>query len=156
MAWTVYGDRYTSTGYNDFEMLQPVVMNKNAIIQYAKAWIIAYNDPTFTNMTMKIFAYNNAVKGKLLYSSTTTLTKAQIITLANGIKEVYFEFDNETLHKDNTYYFALGGSGAVFTASSHVAWKKAWPDPIYRTGTAMTYNSAGRDPYELYFIGSEL
>ena len=157
MSWIVYADSFSSDNFNNFNLLQPVIFSENTVLNYARAWVVMYNAPSFTNLSMKIFSYNlSSLKGGLLYTSTNAWTLPQITTEDNAIKEIYFEFNKIPLSKDNTYYFSIGGTGATFTSSSHVAWKKAYPDPIYTTNVNTTYTSMGTNPYEIYFVGSKL
>lgn len=155
MGWRVYADTYNS----DSEMgdkTQRVIFNKNIILRYVRCWVVFYNNPGVTSLNMKIYSDNGGAKGALLHTSTNSLTKAQMITLANGIKEIYFSFPDIQLDGVNTYHFALDGTVSGLSASSTVAWKHTFPDPYYRTGLALTLEELQVSPYDLYFIGAEL
>lgn len=158
MAWTVWGETYDSDAQlTNAQIRQAVRPNKNMILKYVRTWVVFYGNPTFTSLNMKIYAYNESGSvGKLLHTSTNSLTKAQCITLDNGAKELYFEFDEITLNKDTYYYFALSGVGPSFSSTSTIAWMKAYPDPVYSTGLSLTYHGIALAPYALYFIGDEL
>jgi len=156
MAWSVIGDTYSTSEFDNYSKLQPVIFNDNTILRYARTWVIVYNNPTFTDLKLKIFSYNESgTKGKELYVSSTTWTKVLITSENNAVREIFFQFDDIPLNGDNTYYFAVGGSSAAFTSSAHMAWKKGWPDPVYTTGVSTTYPSAGSNPYDIYYIGAK-
>ena len=154
-AWQVYADSYNTDGELG-EKTQKVTFNKNVIIRYIRIWIVVYDDPPFTSLNMKIYSDDNGSKGVLLHTSTNALTKANVVTLDNGVKEIYFTFNDIQLDGLNPYHFALDGSSSGFSASSHIAWKQSWPDPFYRTGLSLTFEELSTSPYDIYFIGAEL
>jgi hypothetical protein len=158
MGWRVFGERLATADLSpNFRVFQPVVFNKRVILRACRTWFINYNDAAFTNITMKIYSNSPSdAPDVLIHSSTTTLTKAQIFTLANGVREVYFEFNNPVFTSTDTFHFVPVATGYTGTDSTHLAWKRGWPDPVYRTGISFTYPKLGTAPYDLYFIGSEL
>ena len=154
MGWKVYGDSYNSdselgTKYSKFKF------NDNTILRYVRTWIIFFNDPNVTSLKMEIYGDRDGEMGSLLYTSNS-LTKAQMITLENGIKEVPFSFDDIQLDGNNYYYFVLNGVVSGMSGASHIAWKKGWPDPIYQTGLNVSFEELHSGPYDIYFIGSKL
>ena len=156
MAWTVDADGYeTSADLTNGVKTIRARMNKGTILRFARTWVVFYNDPDLTNITMKIYYDESGSKGDLLYSSITTLTKAQIITLQNGIKEVYFEFDDVVLDANNYYHFVLTGVSSGFSSSSHLAWKKSYPYPVYTSGFAQSFRNRLIFPYTLSLVGAE-
>jgi hypothetical protein len=155
MAWRVYGEQIGTASLTS-GVSQRVQFNSNIVLRACRIWLIFYNNPALTNLTMKIYSDDRGVARKLLHSSTTTLTKAQIITLANGIKEIYFEFDYPAFDADDIYHFVLTGTGYTGTDSTHIAWKHAWPDPVYTTGWTPSLMNLEVAPKAIYFIGSSL
>lgn len=156
MAWRVWGEPITTSEATS-GVSQKVKFNTNLVLRACRVWLIFYNDPALTSATMKI--YSNDSSGnpkKLLHTSTTTLTKAQMITLENGVKEVYFEFDYPTFDADDSYHFVLFLTGYTGNDSTHVAWRQAWPDPVYTTNWTPDLINLSVAPYTIYFIGSEL
>ncbi len=157
MGWTVWGDSLMTADLNGTTLKsQKVMFNKNIVLRAIRSWFIHYNDPSYTDIYFEIYSDNNGVPGKLLYTSTNSILKTSFITLQNGIKEAFWEFDYPTFKGTDFYHFVPHGTAYVGTDSSHLAWKKAWPDPIYRTNVNTTYTSAGTNPYDIYFIGDEL
>jgi hypothetical protein len=156
MPWKVYCDTYTTSAFSNGEKTIRARFNKNVILKACRTWVVFVNEPVVTDFKMEIWTDNNNSKGIKLYDSLNTLTKSEIITLENGVKEIYFEFDDLPFDGDIYYHFVLTGSGASFSDTSLVAWMKGWPDPVYREGLTINYENLLIAPYTIYFIGAEL
>lgn len=156
MSYRVWGDAYSTAEITNGTKTQQAKMNKNVILRYVRTWIVCYNDPTFTSLTMNIYASNGGTQGKLLHTSTNSLTKSEIITLSNGVKDIYFEFDDIVLNGSTQYFFALRGTGAAFSDTSFIAWKKAFPEPVYPTGWTPSMTTINSNPFDITFIGADL
>lgn len=157
-AWTVFGDTYeTDSDFSNGTKSVRAKMNKKILLRFVRTWIVVYNDAPFTDITMKIYhdTASTELQGDLLYSSTTTLTKAEIVTLENGIKEIYFEFDDVELDENNYYHFTLSGSSSGFTVDTTVAWKTSFPRPVYDDGFSQSFRALPGFPYTLSLIGAE-
>jgi len=155
MGWRVYADTYN----NDSELGTKsckVKFGKNIILQYSPTWIIFYNDPPVTSLKMEIYSDNDGSIGSLLHTSTNQPTKSQMISLENGIKHISFLWNNIQLDGVNWYHFVLNGTTSGLSASSTIAWKHSFPDPVYRTGLALSLEELQVTPYDIYFIGAEL
>lgn len=156
MGWRVFGNQLLTSDFSGSPInSQPVKFNTNTVLRGMRTWLIFYNDPVLTSAQMKIYSNRNGSPGQLLFTSTNTLTKSEIITLENGVKEIYFDFDYIPMKDLETYQFALWLNGYTGTASSHVAWMKGWPDPVYRTGYTPTFTNLLYAPYQMYFIGAD-
>ena len=156
MGWRVWGNVFESgelSNQNKYVRLKP---NKNIILDTVRTWVIFYNNPTLTSLTMKIFSDDGGTPRKLLHESTTTLLKGDIITENNGVKEIYFEFENIPLQEGTHYHFIISGSGYVPTTNSFLAWMHAFPDPVYEiTGYTASMPTVNRSSYALYLIGAD-
>ena len=158
MGWKIYGRRIESGELSDTSKFQTVKINKNTILKAVRTWIIINNDPTFTDLNMKIYS-NNVISGEnspgsLLYTSTNVQAKADILTENNGARELWFEFDDVPMQENTYYNFVLNGTGYAYSLSSHLAWRVAWPDPVHDGYTPDALN-AGIAPYCIYMVGSE-
>lgn len=163
MGARVWGKPYDTGELADTTNYQPVKMNDNIILRGLRTWLIFYNDPTVTSFNMKIYSDTTSSStpagvGDLLWTSTNTLTKAQIITLENGYKEIYFDFDDVNLQENTWYNFVINATGYSPGASlsSHVAWRQAFPDPVYSTNLDVEVATLNTFPFAIYFIGAEL
>jgi len=158
MAWSVYGNEFLAGELANTNMFCTVEPNKDLILRAMRTWLIFYNDPTFTNLTAKLYSNDTSsginACGELIANSTTTLTKAQILTLDNGVKEIYFEFDDVPLDSETKYNFVINGTGYSYSAGSHIAWRKGWPKPVYVWDEPVQINLY-RAPPELYIIGAD-
>jgi len=159
MGWKVWGDNWETGELDNTNKYQTLrVNNSNIILRWVRTWVIVINDPVFTDLNMKIYS-NEVVSGdntpkKLLHTSLTPdLTKTQIIALENGVKEIYFKFNEVPLQKDTFYNFVVNGDGYVPTASSYLCWMKAFPDPVYSNNFTPTLERLPYAPYQMYIGG---
>lgn len=131
--------------------------NDEIILRGIKTWII-FNDyqGSFTSLQCKLYSDQSNSPGALIDTSTNSFTKAQVITYNSGVREIYFSFDDISLHPDTYYHFVLNCTGYTYAESQHIAWRKAWPDPVYRTGWTQSYENLGIAPYSLTIIGARL
>lgn len=161
MAWSLYGRPFASgelANTNAFVCFRP---NHNMLLRAVRTWVIVNNDPTFTDLRGHIYSTDEATvktPKQIIKSSTNILTKSEIITLDNGVKEIYFEFGDVPLVAGAFYGFVLSGSGYSYTTGSHLAWKLAWPDPVYSpTPTYVeTYATVGRARMDVSFVGAKV
>lgn len=161
MGWRVWGSGWDSADeIEGTSLYQPVVFNRDVVLRAARTWIIVVGDPVFDSLSMKIYS-NRPVDsfdapGKLLHSSTDTRAKAEIHTLANGVKEIFFTFADIPLKGTEVYNFVINGAGYVPAPNSHLAWMKGFPDPVYATGYTPAIETINRAPFQIYFIGGTL
>lgn len=159
MGWRVYGRVFESGELANTNKFQSMKMKRNLILRAVRTWVIFDNDPTFTDLNMKIYS-NEVISGantpvKLLHTSTNVQEKADIFTNNSACREIWFEFDDVPLQGETVYNFVLNGTGYVYSSNSLVAWRCAWPDPVYQAGFTPTAVNLGESPYELYAIGGE-
>lgn len=155
MSWDIVGDSFTTTEFTNGTKSIRFKMPSASIVKYVRTKLVLFGDPTFTNVTAKIYYDNNGEIGQLYKSSITTWTKAQILTLDNGVNDIYFEFEDIPLDKNNWYHLVLSGAGANFTDVSHIAWKMSYPFPVYTTGWSPSFRILPQFPYDLVIIGEE-
>ena len=160
MGWLVYGENLETSDLTTTAKFQPVKFGKDSILIGIRTWLIIYNDPVFTNLNMKIYS-NDASSGanspkKLLATSTNVQTKTAIHTLENGVKEIWFDFDKPVFNGKDIFNLVLNGTGYIGTSDSHIAWLKAFPNPVYSSGYTPSMLTIPYAPYEAYFIGASL
>lgn len=160
-AWKVFGDDFESGELENTNKFQTTKFGYDTILRAVRTWIIVVGDPTFTDLHMKM--YSNQLIGSdnspnvLIATSTNTLTKSEIITLENGVKEIYFEFDYIPCNGETLYNFVINGTGYTSpTTTSHIAWRKAFPDPVYTSGYTPAMETVPYSPYALYIIGANV
>lgn len=156
MSWIVYGKPYYSqaelTGFADIS--QKVRFDKAVVFKAARIWLILHNAPAFTDLKLNIYTYSGSGYSKIA-ESTTSWDRADLTTLAYAVKEIYFEFGNINLSKDNEYYFTLSASNySGASDSSHIAWRNGWPDPVLPEypDAELTNNNIHRYPLTFYAI----
>lgn len=156
MGWTVWGTELISTDLTSTAIYQPITFNDDIILRAVRTWVIVYNDPVFTDLSLKIYSNDAGLPKKLLATSTNVITKAEMITETNGVKEIYFEFNYPSFNGADTYHFVLNGTGYAPAGGSHLAWMKAFPDAVYQGGYTPALETIGVAPYQLYCIGAAL
>jgi hypothetical protein len=135
-------------------------MNENTVLLGCRIWVIVYGDPAFTDLSMKIYGDNqDAGAGEhypdgLIATSTNSLTKAQIITLDNGVKEIYFDWDRVPLQANSWYNFKLIASGYSPVGTEHLAWRLGYPRYVYETNLTIQPVKLSVLPFSIYFIGA--
>jgi hypothetical protein len=138
---------------------QPFRMNDNIILKGLRHWIIFYNNPSVNSLKCSIYAddFSSGVHtpSSLIAESSTIWTKSDIITLDNGFFEIYYEFDDIPLQGSTWYHVVFNATTYAPTASSFVAVRLAYPDPVYATGLTVNPTKLDTMPYALYFIGAE-
>lgn len=154
MAWSIYASRWESGELDDTSQFQVIKPVKDIVLKAVRTWIVIYNAPTFSNLTMKIYANDKNVSadqpGALLATSSTQWNLADLTTENNAVKETYFEFDDFNMNGEDEYCFVMAADSYVYLASSHLAWRKAWPDPVYQAAYTPTIPNMGRAPFEIY------
>lgn len=154
--WMVLAKPYdTDASLTDASVFQSVKFSENVILKAVMSWMVVFNDPTFTSLSMKIYSNDeqeaSTTPKVLLHTSTNTQMKSSVHTLDHACKELFFEFANINLRRGTWYNFvinAVGYSGA--SSASHLAWKNTYPDPIYTTGVDESKPLA--DTYPLTFV----
>lgn len=160
MAWKVFADHFETSDLTSAARFQSVTFGNDLILRAIRTWVVVYNNPSFTHLNMKI--YSNEVIStvntpkKLIATSTNVQTKAQIHTLENGVKEIWFEFDYPVYNGSDIYNIVINGTGYTYAEGSHLAWVKGYPNPVYSGGYTPALETLPYAPYELYFIGADL
>lgn len=152
-----YGEYFSTAAMTDTSMSIRFCPGDETVLRAIRTWLI-FNDLTgsFTAMVGKIYSDRSSSPGALIATSTNSYTKAQITTLNSGVKEISFLFNNLSLRSNLYYHFVINCTGYTGTANSHIAWRKAWPDPVYRGGWTQSFESLGVAPYFLTAVGAKL
>lgn len=159
MGWQVFGRVLDTADLSSGKSVyQPVIFNNDVILKGFQSWFVVYNDPTFTNLYFQIYSLSGTTAKKLLYTSSNVVTKSEMITLDYGIKGIPFLFDNAIFKGTDSYALVPRATGYTASASSYLAWKFAYPDPVYRTNVPLSsVANLGRSPYDISgFIGAGL
>lgn len=162
MAWKMWGDRIETADIAALNARQKVKHTTSQLVRVARIWLIKYADPVYTDLTLKIYSVRNDTGddevGKLLYTSETIL-KATIdaeITEDHGAISLPFEFNYESVKENEEYFYVLDIGGYTGDETSHWAWRKGWPDPIYRENIEFDYEALGVAPRSLGIISDDL
>jgi len=156
VTFQTWGEPYLTADASNQRVFSPFKFTKNVLVSGFRYRIIFNNDPTLTSIGGRIFSDNGSTApSALIASSTDTRPKSELNTLGNGIAESFVLFNDVPLRKDTTYHFLLTLNGYTGTSSSHVAWEKAYPDPV-AAPPGHDFNAIKTDPFFCYAIFAEL
>lgn len=141
-------------------MYQPFKPHRDMILRGLRHWMIFYNNPTIQNIKCALYASDNSsgvhLPSTKIEESSKVWLKSEIISLDNGFFEIYYDFDNVPLQENTTYHFVFYADTYSFSESSHVAYRVAFPDPVYSQGLTVAANKVSTFPLALYVIGADL
>jgi len=157
MAWTVYGQPYSTAAMTDTSIYQYFKPQSNLILKALRAWVIQNNDPSYTSINMKIYSNNGGSPRTLIATSTNVQTKAAMFGTSNsGVKEVWFDFDPLVLKEDERVDGISKGSVKTCSDSAHLAWRQMFYEAAYRTNFDDSFEGALSSPLGLIVIGAKL
>jgi len=159
MGWQVaYRQLDTADMSGTPTVYQKVIFPRNVVIRGFQTWFVVYNNPTFTNIYFQVYSLQGTTPKKLIYTSTNVWTKAELHTLAYGIKGFGMIFDDVVFRANETYAFVPRGTSYTGNTSAHLGWKLGFPDPAYRTNVPLLSRAnMGRSPYDITgFVGDDL
>lgn len=159
MSWTLYGERLLSTDFSAApRVYQPFTMPRTTKVKAIRTWFVIYNNPTFTALTMRIYANSGGVPTDLLHTFDNSWALADLLLVDHyGAKEVYFEFDNPLwLKGGDTYHLVPWVTGNSFTSASHLSWVKGFPDPNTVISPTLALKNIASLPHYLAVIGAEI
>lgn len=154
MAWEVWGEVYAAGDESSTNIYQPVIFNDDLIIKGCRTWIILTDGITFDSMQMHIYSEKaTGGPGEKIHTSTNSWSSSDILTEDNGVKEVWFEFSDIPVKGTITYNFVINFSNYSPTSDAVVAWRRAYPDPVYQTNLTIDTTLLNTAPHTIYFIG---
>lgn len=125
----------------DTSLYLPFSPNRTCLLKAVRPTILVVNNPTFVGLVAKVYSDLGGVPATLLATSSNVQTKAQITTLSNAIKTIWFEFEPVVpLAYGEQYHIVLAKSSGTYTYSdsSHLAWARDFPTPKNLDGRAVT------------------
>ena len=155
MGYDVFGAPYDTGQLSDTSNFTKFKFKSNLILKAIRINIIVIDNPTFTDLNLKVYSDRAGVPDKLLATSTNVQTKAAIHTLANAAKEIFFEFAEQAFLGEVFYHLVLNGTGYSPTASKYLLWEIQGVDPIYSGGSAAILKF-GLNPFKFSVISSDV
>lgn len=123
---------------------------------------LIFHASLFTNLTMEIWSDQGGSPAKLLATSTTTWTKAQIdaefTTGSYRFSYVGFDFAGFAMKPGATYHLAVRATGYTGDDTNHIAWRHVYPDNPYAAEFSITPVEARKAavmPYEAVIFAAE-
>lgn len=158
MTWRVYADPLTETDLTTAtgKSIRFTPSEKNLVITGCFTFLVFNNPGSFSDLVIKLYSDRETLPGSLIATATRVWDKSDLLTTHNnGIKYVGFSFgQNISLNLNTYYHLVLNCSGYTFGESSHIAWEKAWPDPIYNQPAS--WNDLDNAQYKFGLIGARL
>lgn len=102
---------------------------------------LIFHAALFTNLSLEIWSDQGGSPARLLATSTTTWTKAQIDTqFANSYKalSVGFDFAPFALKPGAKYHLAVRATGYTGNDTNHIGWRRLYPDNPYASAYSIT------------------
>lgn len=158
IVYPYYGKPFETADMTGTTMSIRMRPNDDTVLKAIRTWLIFNNySGVLTGLTCKIYSDNaSQTPGALIATSTNSFSKANIITENSGVREIYFLFDEISLHTSTFYHFVLNATGYSYSSSAHIAWRHAYPDPVYQTNLPLTFESLAESPFFLTMIGADL
>lgn len=159
MAWRVYGNRFDTADFSGAPVKwQPFTLDHDHAVRVIRSGFVIFNDPAFTAIKMRIYSYKNNTPYQMLYETDVNLSKAEILSLDNGVRNVYFKFSEAPyLKAGETYALVPWITGYTGDESAHVAWKVEYPNLVYdHADTVGGVDSLYSCPYEFSILGARL
>lgn len=156
MTWSFYGEKFVNSDFSGVpRVYQPFTIPNTARLKAVRSFFVFYNTPTFTALSMRIYANNLGLPTDLLYTFDKTWALGDACTAAYGAKEIYFDFTNPIWLRAGMYHLVPWISGASFSDTSHVSWAKGFPDPNIGNTPSIDMKNLAHMPQYAAFIGAE-
>ncbi len=158
MSWRMISKPYTTAEMIGTPTIsQRFTTSTNQALRGVAAGVLVYNNPAITALTMEIWTDRDSSAAVLIATSSTSYSKVQLLGVENSSYNlVGFTFDDIALRSGGFYHLALRASGYTGDATSHVAWRKSYPDPQYRTGMTLNAAKAANHHLEFSLITAEI
>ncbi len=127
---------------------------KNQLLRTALAGLFFYGNPSFTKVQLELWADRGGSPSRKLATSDSYVP-AECNTDTFSYRTMAFTFA-VALKKNTFYHVALRPTGYTGDASSHIAWRQAWPDPPYPAGITDTLEFGAKFPFDLFLETADL
>lgn len=131
---------------------QPMVLSKNRIVKAFRTWVLVYNSPSFTTLSLNVMSNLGAIPGQVIFTSENSYVLNDIATDAFAVKEIFFDFINPIFLRKGTYHLALNATDYVGDSSSHLGWVRGTPDPNNQIDVSNNTQNIARMPFYLGVI----
>jgi hypothetical protein len=156
MAKDWYGRALIGSELTGTISYQPIIGNSNIHLRAVKILVMIYGNPTISQLTAKIYSDRIGVPFKELHQSTTFYEKSQITTENNGLKEIFFEFNDVSIQANTKYHVVFQANGYNGTDASHMALMTYFPDPAYIDGFTNNQTKLSVMPIHIVLIGAKV
>lgn len=133
-------------------------VNEMTELKAVRLWVVKYGAPSLGVLGLELRTGVNGLNGRSLIStSPKTWTLAQISASNYSCKEIYFDWTTCSLLAPNVEYtLNLTATSYTGTETNHLAWVRAWPDPIVSFAESASAQKLGVFPFQVGIIGREV
>lgn len=152
-----YAERISTGQLSDKSIFQLFKINSNQLLLSTRVQLCVFNSPIFTGLKGHIYSVQNNAPVELIATSSNSFDAADISTQANGIREIYFEFNPPKgikLNGSTFYALVLSATTYVGDETTHIGWVKAWPQPAYPTNFTANFENLLSAPKTLALFGA--
>lgn len=131
----------------------------NKILRAIRSYFIFQNLPTFTNLKFRLYSvtFDGRVGALISESNGGGILLADVPSLNPVVmKDKWWEFDYIKLRENVWYAIAPYDPTYVRTGTKHIAWRKDYPDPVYRTNNNPGLVTAAKQSHSLSFVTADL
>lgn len=128
---------------------------RNQLLKEAIVGLMFYNQPVFGRVKLQVWSDNNGAPGRLLAESDS-FSQAECNVDPFVYRIMCFTFTPLAIKKNGYYFLTVVPTGYTGDATSHIAWRQAFPNPANPTGITLTLEYGIKYPYDVVFTSSDL
>lgn len=155
---TWWGHPITTAEASNTDIFQTFIPSNNIIVDVISSAYVFYNDPTFTNIFLKVYTNLDGSPDQLIMTSTDTWLSDEIYTngYLGALKKLKFNFDKHPFKADESYHVVTNISGYTYADGTHIAWRNTYPDPTYTLNLTQSTKRLLNYPYDIVVEGAIL
>lgn len=156
-TWRVFAERLQTVDFQASpRVFQPIRFNKNYALKAIRTWFVFHGSPSFSSLQFRIYNDKNGKPENLLFTFDKSWVLSNITSRAYANKEIYFDSTLPFDVKDNeTYHLVPWFNAYTGIETSHAAWVRSIPDPIFTNFTLSTWNRQVA-PFKIGFVGAPI
>lgn len=126
-------------------------------LKCVQLWVVKYGNPFSDPIGLELRSYSATGERILIATSEQSWGVSEISSEDYALKQLFFDFQKcPTLRMGTEYSVNLIMPLYVGTDDNHIAWVKAWPDPIVPFPGSDNFNRLDQFPFQVGLIGREV
>jgi hypothetical protein len=154
VSWSIYAERLESADLSGSKFQKFFSSTENYFIAGVRSWFVVFGNPQLERLRLYVYELNvDGTLGAEIARSQTSFDLADLKTDTYAAKELYADFSPKCfLNKNDSYAVVPKAEVYVADASNHIAWVRAWADPV--TNYTPTYVDLAVAPFKVQFVGA--